>query len=150
MYDFFLRNPEYSEIFGDGVMDVIIDNGGRVELIEGSPKLQMELLKTCLTSRATIGDKKYGSTLSKLIGEKQYYAQDSFTRAIVSAGAEKTVEDYKRQQANDVPDDEKIYRLDRPARAVRDTKDPTIIVVEVIVETEAGNSVEVMHQLVTS
>ena len=150
MYDFFIRHAEYPTLFGDGAMDVIIDNGGRAELIENSPKLQMELLKTCLTERVTIGDKKYGSTIPKLIGQKQYHADDSFTQAIVAASAEKTVIDYKNQQAANVPEEEKIYRLDKPARAVRDTKDPTIVVVEVVVETESGNSVEVMHQLATS
>jgi len=150
MYDFFLRHAEIPTLFGDGAMDVVVDNGGRVKLIEGNSKLQMELLKTCLTARVSIGDKKYGSTIPKLIGEKQYYADDKFTQAIVAASAEKTINDYKNQQSSIVPDDEKIYRLDRPVRAIRDTKDPTIIVVEIVVETESGDSIEVMHQLATS
>lgn len=150
MKDFLLRHAEQPNLFGDGTMDVVIDNSGHVTEVESTEKLQMELLKTSITGRVTIGDKSYGSTLPRLIGDKQYYAHGDFLRAIVAAAEDSTIEDYRRQQADTVPDDEKILRLAKPVMVTRDASDPTIIAVQAVVETYSGDEVEVTHQLVTS
>lgn len=149
MYDFYLQNTQDSNLFGDGNMDVVVNNSGHVELIEGNKKLQMELIKVCLTGRVVVAGNYYGSNIPKLIGRKQTVKDRAFLKAVVASTTETAIEDYSEQQSISVPDDEKVYRLDRPVNAKRDTKDPTIIVVEAVVETESGDLIQVMHQLVT-
>lgn len=149
MKDFLLRHAEEPNIFGDSAMDVAIDSGGHPIEIEGLNKLQMELLKTCLTGRVTIGDNKYGSTVPRLIGDKQYYAGGSFMQAVVAASIEATIEDYRRQQNIDVPDNEAVLKIEG-VKVTRDAADATIIAVRALVGTKSGESVEVTHQLITS
>jgi len=147
MSDLILQHAEDPTIFGDNAMDVIIDSSGHVLLIGGSRKLQMELLKCCLTGKTTVDGLAYGSNLPKLVGDKQYYAQSSFLQAIVLATVELAISNYKNQQADDVPDDEKISRTLPGSRAKRDNTDQTIILVEAAVETVSGDSVEIQYQI---
>lgn len=147
MSDFILQHAEDPTVFGDGAMDAVIDSSGHVVLIEGSLKLQMELLKCCLTGKTTVDGNTYGSNLPKLVGGKQYSAQSSFLQAIVLSTVELAITNYKNQQADDVPDDEKIFRTLPGSRAKRDNTDQTIVIVEAAVETVSGDSVEVQYQI---
>jgi len=147
MSDFLLQHAEDPTIFGDNAMDAVIDSSGHVLLIEGNQKLQMELLKCCLTGKTTVGGNAYGSNLPKLVGDKQYYAQSNFLQAIVLATVELAVNNYKLQQAQDTPEDEKIYRTLPGSRVKRDAVDPTVILIEVAVETDSGDSVEIQYQI---
>lgn len=148
MNDFLLQHAEDDAIFGDGAMDVVIDKGGQVALVESKSKLQLELLKTCLTGKTTIDGNGYGSTLPRLIGTKQYYAQGNFLQSVAGASVESAIQNYKVQQSSSVPDDEKILRLVGSARAQRDSGNPTIISIAAVVETVSGDSVEVQYSLI--
>ena len=130
-------------------MDVVIDTSGHIKTRSGLPKLQMELLKTCLTARTTVDGKKYGSTVPRLIGEKQYLAWDNFLQGIVAASVAQTIEDYKGQQSASLPDEERILQITKGIIVRRDAADPTIIVIQAMVDTYSGDTVEVMHQLAT-
>lgn len=147
MSDFLIQHAEDSTIFGDGAMDVVINSSGHVSLIEGNQKLQLELLKACLTGKHTIDEKSYGSNIPKLIGDKQYYAQGNFLQAVVVSSIELSINNYKNQQSSDVPDDETISRIIPGTKARRDAADPTILTVEAAVETISGESVEVQYQI---
>jgi len=149
MKDFLIQNAEDPDLFGDGNMDVVINNSGHIEIIEGVKKVQMELLKACLTNRVSVDGNNYGSTLSFMIGEKQGTQGNSLVKAIAVSTVEVAIDDYTDQQSVDVPDNEKIYRLSKPIRAKNDANDYTIIIVEASVELESGDQVEVMHQLAT-
>ena len=120
--------------------DVQFTSGKQIRMMEGTDKLVQGILKILLTPKgSSLEDPLYGANLDVGIGNKLQQANYSDLRS----GVYSALDYYTTLNANNDNPDEVIQEI-YDVKAVRDDKDPRIILVYVSVITQSGKKVSVV------
>ena len=137
-----LMNTTVPEIFGGattgfGGMDIAIDAGGHIIMLEGRERVRHDVLKGVLTGRSG----GYGTTIPSLIGQKR----ERGFMDLVAATAQRFLDDYRDAQSPDLPDEERIETI-QSLNITDDPGDKTKSVLTIVLNMADGQSVEIEHR----
>jgi hypothetical protein len=143
-----LQNTEDGNYFGLGSMDIVYDQGGRLVQLTGIEKLRMLALKCVLTARYIEEGLSYGSTISRLLGQREPSGNE-LVEGLYLMSVDKALEAFRVAQPNGLDTSEAMARLDGEIQVMRDPSDRTVLLIGAAIRNRDGTVIPIIHSFPT-